>query len=153
MKNINTTGGMEAVENPTTSDNTMTAAENPTTAEITQSIGNIEISNVFKSVSADTQSRDKHSIDIVLVRFDVGHGSKATVFYEDRKTSEIVDGLGLSKGDRLPDSGLVVSVSKGTVRRKYATVRISLDDLADKIAALDESAWQPRTKTRQQKES
>lgn len=160
MKDLNTVDGMDTVEatRNTSPDNTTentenTAAaaeptENPTTTETTQIIQNIEISNVFKSALENNQKRDKLSLDVVLVRQEAERSGKATVFYADKKTTETVDAPSASVGDTLPDGGLVVSVSKGTVRRKYATVHVSLSDLADKIAELSEDAWQVRTKTR-----
>lgn len=163
MKDLNTVDGMDTVEatqntapdntteNTENTESTAAAAEpteNPTTTETTQIIENIEISNVFKSALENNQKRDKRSLDVVLVRYETERGSKTIIYYKADDSKKQVEGLDANIGDILPDGGLVVSVGKGQVKRKYATLRISLDDLADKIAALDESAWQPRTKTR-----
>lgn len=144
MESLNIIDGMETIENPVTP-----ATTEP--VEAARSTANIEISNVSKS-RTEGEKWDNLSLDVVLVRYETERSSKATVYYQDSKTSKTVDAPCANIGDVLSDGGLVVNVSKGQVKRKYATLHITLDDLSERIAALPESVWQSRTKTRRPKE-
>lgn len=114
-----------------------------TTPTISKSI---EISNVQKS-DIDGKKRDKTSVDIILVRSE-STGGTAVVYYQDTmEIKELPATVGQVK-TRLPDGGVVSAIKGGKTRRFYATLRLTLDDLADKIAAIPDEAWQPRTKNR-----
>ena len=133
----------------TTAETTMAAIDTEaiqrevTTPTISKSI---EISNVQKS-DIDGKKRDKTSVDIILVRSE-STGGTAVVYYQDTmEIKELPATVGQVK-TRLPDGGVVSAIKGGKTRRFYTTLRLTLDDLADKIAAIPDEAWQPRTKNR-----
>lgn len=129
--------------NTSTTENTDTAESSTTNATAS---ADIEVSNVYKA-DVDGKKRDKTAIDIILVRTETTGGT-ATVFYADTMDfKEMSANVGPVKS-RLADGGLVTAVKGGKVQRSYATLHLTLDDLADKIAAIPDDAWQPRTKNR-----
>ena len=151
---FNTIDGMETVETPETTEATESAETTDTTeaeaimSEVTTPTASatIEISNVSKA-DVDGQKRDKTAIDVILVRSEADSDT-VTVFYKDKMKLVKKPATVGPIGTVLDDGGLVMGAKDGKVRRIYATLHLTLDDLADKIVALPDDAWQPRHKNR-----
>ena len=112
-----------------------------------ESAERIQISNVAKPVGRDGKP-DINCFDVILVKLQGGN-RKATVYYDATRTVKTVDAVpGQEVGERLPDGGVIVAMSKGKEQRVYATVHLTVDDLADKFDGL---VWEPRHKTRKPK--
>ena len=121
-------------------DNAESSATNATAS------ADIEVSNVYKA-DIDGKKRDKTAIDIILVRTEA-KSDTVTVLYTDKmKLVQMPASVG-PIGSTLDDGGLVMGAKDGKVQRTYATLHLTLDDLADKIATLPTDAWQPRHKNR-----
>lgn len=144
------TTSTETTDAPATETTNVETTENTDTAETntasTTASTDIEVSNVYKA-DIDGKKRDKTAIDVVLVRTET-KGNTVTVFYKDKmKLVQMPASVG-PIGSTLDDGGLVMGAKDGKVQRTYATLRLTLDDLADKIAAIPDDAWQPRHKNR-----
>ena len=127
-------------------DPTIAAEAAPTDVTTPTANATIEISNVSKG-DINGQKRDKTAIDVILVR---NRPQNRTAIVLDTKTmqkSEVPFVDGMAKNQRYGDS-FVMEVKKSNQRPVYATLHLTLDDLADRIAALPDDVWQPRHKNR-----
>ena len=126
-------------ETMTDSTDTETVTDSTDTETVSDSSTDVWISNVYK-----VKDGDKKRFEVILVK-TVSGPKTVTVFYADAKKTERIDAPSATVGDTLPDGALVVGVSKGKEQRVYATVHLTVDDLADKFDGL---VWAPRTKNR-----
>lgn len=113
----------------------------------TETTSVIEISNVSKG-DIDGQKRDKTAIDIILVRNRPQNRTAITLDTTTMEKKEVPFVEGMVQDKQFGDLFVLDIKKYNSQRPMYATLRLTLDDLTDRIAALPNEAWQPRTKNR-----
>lgn len=142
------TTNAETTENTDTAETSTTKTE-AIMSEATTPTANagIEISNVSKG-DVDGQKRDKAAIDVILVRNRPQNRTAIVLDTKSMEKSEVPFVEGMVKDKRFDDLFVMDIKKNSTQRPVYATLHLTLDDLADRIAALPDDAWQPRHKNR-----
>lgn len=123
------------------------AIETPSDTPATETPSVIEISNVSKG-DIDGQKRDKTAIDIILVRNRPQNRTAITLDTTTMEKKEVPFVEGMVQDKQFGDLFVLDIKKYNSHRPMYATLRLTLDDLTDRIAALPNEAWQPRTKNR-----
>lgn len=96
---------------------------------------------------------DDYAVDITFVKVLGSENRMISVFYEDTRTIKKVSNTTARLGDRLEDNGLVINIPRAEGQRVYATMRLTVDEVIEKLGdKFADLTWAPRTKKRKPKD-